>query len=62
MTNTAPSYISYSQFSTWLDCGEKYRLTRVVQVSEDPAWFLVGGKAVHTATEAIDLLLHAEGK
>lgn len=52
-----PSYISYSQFSTWLDCGEKYRLTRVVQVEEDPAWFLIGGRAVHVATETIDRMM-----
>lgn len=49
------SHLSYSQVDTLLSCGEKYRLTRVVGVSEDPAWWFMGGSAVHTATERFDL-------
>ena len=49
-----PAHISYSQLSTWLDCGWKYYLTRVEKVQEIPAWYLVGGSAVHAATEAYD--------
>lgn len=49
-----PDYISYSQYETYLACGEKYRLTRIEQVPEQPAWYLVGGSAVHEATEAYD--------
>ena len=51
--NTKP-YISHSQFTTWLQCGEKYRLTRIVGVEEDPAWYFSGGTAVHSAADAID--------
>jgi len=55
-----PVYLSYSQFTTFLSCGEKYRLTRVLKLDEDPAWYLVGGSAVHAAADAIDLQLLAE--
>lgn len=52
------SYLSYSQMETLLSCGEKYRLTKIVQVPEQPAWYLIGGSAVHTATETYDLARH----
>lgn len=52
--------LSYSQMETLLSCGEKYRLTKIVQVPEQPAWYLIGGSAVHQATEAYDLALHRE--
>lgn len=54
------SYVSYSQLETLLSCGEKYRLTKIVQVPEQPAWYLIGGSAVHAATEAYDLAKHRE--
>lgn len=47
-------HLSYSGFSTWKECGEKYRLTRQVKVPESPGWALIGGSAVHSASEAID--------
>lgn len=49
------SHLSYSQVETLLSCGEKYRLTRIVGITEDPAWWFLGGSAVHTATEQYDL-------
>jgi putative RecB family exonuclease len=52
--NDTPDYISYSQYETYLSCGEKYRLSRIVKVPEQPAWYLIGGSAVHEATEAYD--------
>ena len=52
-----PAYVSYSQLSTWLMCGWQYYLTRVDKVSEDPAWWLVGGSALHEATELYDKAL-----
>lgn len=47
-------HISYSQFNEYVACSEKYRLTRIVGVVEDPAYWFIGGTAVHEATEAID--------
>lgn len=49
-----PSHISYSALTTWIDCGWKYYLTRMAKVDETPAWYLVGGNAVHEATEQYD--------
>jgi hypothetical protein len=48
------TYLSHSQFTTWLSCGEKYRLTKIVGVQEDPAWYFAGGTSVHAAADAID--------
>lgn len=45
------SYLSHSQVETLTDCGEKYRLTRVVGVPEVPAFWNAGGRAVHAAAE-----------
>lgn len=55
-------YISYSGATTWLSCGEKYRLTRIERVPEDPAWWLAGGTAVHAAADAIDHALLKESQ
>jgi len=48
------AHASYSSLSTFLDCGERYRLQKVVKITEIPAWFFVGGSAVHAATEEYD--------
>lgn len=50
-----PPYVSYSAMSTFLECGHKYYLTRMVKVDEHPGWWLVGGNTVHKITEMIDL-------
>jgi len=58
-----PPHISYSALTTYLDCGWKYYLSRIVKVPERPTWYLVGGSAVHEATEAYDKeLFEKEGK
>jgi len=57
----APEYLSYSQFTTYLQCSEKFRLTRMLKLEEDPAWYFAGGTAVHAAADAIDYAL-LEGK
>lgn len=56
-----PDYLSHSQVSTWLTCGEKYRLERIERVPQDNAWFFTGGTAVHTATEMFDRQVCAGG-
>lgn len=47
-------HLSYSAVSSLSDCGERFRLERVAQVPQAPAWWFIGGKAYHTATEYID--------
>jgi hypothetical protein len=49
-----PAHLSYSQFTSWLECGEKYRLTRIEQIPEDPAWWFMGGTSLHAAADSID--------
>lgn len=53
--NSLPQHISYSAFTTWLECGWKYKLTRVDQVQTEHAVWFTGGSAVHKATEIYDL-------
>lgn len=60
-TVTLPPHISYSQVSTYLTCGEQFRLERVVRAPSRPTWAAVGGSAVHAATEAHDLALFGSG-
>lgn len=51
---TGKAHTSYSAFTTWVECGEKFRLQRVVGVNEDPGYYFAGGSAVHEATEVFD--------
>jgi CRISPR/Cas system-associated exonuclease Cas4 (RecB family) len=47
-------HLSHSAVSDAASCGEKFRLRRIVKVPTIPSWALVGGSAVHTATENLD--------
>ena len=51
---TGSKYLSFSSLESWLSCGEKYRLQKVVGVHQQQAWYLLGGSAVHEATELLD--------
>lgn len=53
---TGKGYISHSAMSTWLNCGWSFYLTRIQKVPENPSYWLVGGKSLHTATEIYDAL------
>jgi len=48
---TGKNHTSYSAFDTYQQCGEKYRLSRVLAVPEEQSWWLIGGSAFHTASE-----------
>lgn len=49
-----PEYVSHSAWSQYIKCGKQYELERVAKVPHPPAWYLVGGSAVHKATEVYD--------
>jgi len=51
---TIPEHISYSAFTTFVDCGYQYYLTRLLSVPEQPSVWSVGGSAFHKATEEYD--------
>jgi putative RecB family exonuclease len=57
-----PMYVSYSALTTWLECGWKYYLTRLQKLPEKPSWWLVGGSAVHLATEKYDKAMLETGE
>jgi len=48
-----PQHASHSAISNYLRCGKAYELDKL-GVKEKPAWWLLGGSAVHTATEWLD--------
>lgn len=48
-----PAHASHSAINNYLRCGKAYELDKL-GVTEAPAWWLLGGSAVHKATEWID--------
>lgn len=48
-----PQHVSHSALNNYLRCGKAYELGKL-GVPESPAWWLLGGSAVHQATEWID--------
>lgn len=53
-TLTGKPYLSYSAIDSYLTCGERFKLERIVGLQSGDAWYLYGGSAVHEATELID--------
>jgi len=51
---TGKTHLSYSAVDSLATCGERFRLERVVQVPQEPAWWFIGGTAFHTASEYLD--------
>lgn len=51
---TGRDYVSYSGLTSYLDCGERFRLERVLNHKGQPGYWLAGGTAVHSATEWYD--------
>jgi CRISPR/Cas system-associated exonuclease Cas4 (RecB family) len=48
-----PAHASHSAINNYLRCGKAYELGKL-GVKEAPAWWLLGGSAVHKATEWLD--------
>jgi CRISPR/Cas system-associated exonuclease Cas4 (RecB family) len=48
-----PEHTSHSAINSYIRCGKAYELGKL-GVKEPPAWWLLGGSAVHTATEWLD--------
>ena len=49
-----PEYLSYSAVGDLSQCGELFRLGRILKVPKRPSWASVCGSAFHTATEVSD--------
>lgn len=50
-----PGRLSYSSLSTYMDCGEKWKLERGYKLNESTWFATVAGSAIHQITEYIDL-------
>ena len=57
------THLSYSSLSNYIRCGHAYQLTKRYNVQEKPAWWSIGGSAIHNATQEMDEhnLLDLEG-
>lgn len=42
---------SYSQMNTWLQCGEAFRLEKILRVPRVPGLWFPAGSAVHATIE-----------
>jgi hypothetical protein len=49
-----PAHMSYSQATAMLQCGQRYKLERLMGAPSVPSWSLVGGSVVHEVTEQLD--------
>jgi ATP-dependent helicase/DNAse subunit B len=49
-----PTHRSYSQLTTFLKCAHQWYLSKVAQVPEQPAVYLVAGNAVHSMIEELN--------
>lgn len=48
-----PPHVSHSSLNSYIRCGKAFELSKL-GVQEPPAWWLLGGSAVHKATEWLD--------
>lgn len=55
-------HVSYSSLNDWLKCGKYYELKKILNLPEAPAWWNVGGTAVHAASEEVDKILYLKQK
>lgn len=49
-----PSHLSYSSLTTWDRCPKSYELSRIRNAQAVPAWYFLGGTAVHKALDDYD--------
>lgn len=50
-----PKHLSYSTINGYRMCGKQFYFSKVARLEERPGLAALGGNAVHTATELIDL-------
>jgi CRISPR/Cas system-associated exonuclease Cas4 (RecB family) len=55
VTSALPLHMSHSQLTGWAErCQKAFQLERIQRAPKVPAWWLVGGSAVHEVTEELD--------
>lgn len=50
----AIEHLSYSSLNTWERCPKSFHLSRIIRAQGQPAWYFLGGTAVHLALEDLD--------
>jgi hypothetical protein len=50
-----PAHLSYSTVSSYRMCAKKFQLQKILRLEEKPGLAAIGGNAVHSATEILDL-------
>lgn len=50
-----PKHLSYSSLSSYAECGERWRLSRVYHLDRSTWWVTLGGTAAHSLSEKWDL-------
>lgn len=58
-TEPRTTHLSYSALNDFLSCPKLFQLKRLLDLPSKPAWWNIGGHAVHAATEAHDRQLFA---
>ena len=51
---TGKNYLSFSSVKNYANCGEMFRLERIVGIKTTGNWAMFGGKVFHLATEYLD--------
>ena len=54
MITFVPKHTSHSAIDGYTRCGKAFELRRVLKFPEPPAWYLIAGTAIHTATQQWD--------
>jgi len=54
-----PNHMSWSSLSSWLECGERWRLTRGHHYPESTWYATLAGSAIHSITEWIDRAVYS---
>lgn len=50
-----PAHLSYSTVNGYRMCGKQFQLQKVLLLEQKPGLAAIGGNAVHSATERLDL-------
>lgn len=50
-----PPHLSHSTFDSYRTCGMRFQLQKVYRVEQQPGWSSIGGSALHSCVEEIEL-------
>lgn len=56
-----PAHLSFSTIAAYRSCGKRFWLEKIAKVEQRPGLAALGGNALHTASERIDLMIFEQG-